>query len=313
LGVDAQVPSCVHGVLVVDKPRGPTSHDVVAKVRRALGTREVGHAGTLDPMATGVLVVAIGEGTKLVRWLTADDKVYRASVALGAETDTLDAEGAIVERAPVPELVPERVHRALASFRGTIVQRPPAFSAIKVAGRALHERARRGEVVDVPEREVTVRRLELVELAEDRLELELEVSKGFYVRSLARDLARALGTRGHLAALRRLRSGPFTLEGALEGEVLDRAAARDERARREVAASVRSLADACAAMPRVILVGRGVDDARHGRPIRREHARGAEALAPGAEPIALMDEAGELVAIGAARGPRLHVIRGLRA
>lgn len=303
----------MHGVLVVDKPRGPTSHDVVARVRRALGTRAVGHAGTLDPMATGVLVVAVGEGTKLVRWLTADDKVYRATLALGAETDTFDAEGSVVERAAVPALSVERVRDAAEAFTGTFLQRAPAFSAIKVGGRALHERARRGEEVEPPEREVTAHRLEVLEVAGDRIELELEVSKGFYVRSLARDLARALGTRGHLAALRRTRSGAFDLRGALDGEVLERAAAGDEGARSVVRGSLRALADACARMPRAVLVGRAPDDARHGRPIQLEHARGAEALAEGTEPIALLDERGALLAVGALRDARLHVVRGLRA
>ncbi|MCZ7683091.1 MAG: tRNA pseudouridine(55) synthase TruB, partial [Sandaracinaceae bacterium] len=217
-------------------------------MRRALGTRAVGHAGTLDPMATGVLVVAVGEGTKLVRWLTSDDKAYRATVALGAETDTLDAEGTVVERAAVPALSVERVRDAARAFTGTFLQRAPAFSAIKVGGRPLHERARRGEAVEPPEREVTVHRLEVIEASADRVELELEVSKGFYVRSLARDLARSLGTRGHLGALRRLRSGAFDLRGALAGEVLERAAAGDEEARSAVRESLRGLGDACAGM-----------------------------------------------------------------
>ncbi len=302
----------MNGLLVVDKPRGVTSHDVVQWARRALRTRAVGHAGTLDPMATGVLVIAVGEGTKLVRWLTADDKVYIASVALGAETSTDDAEGAITERAPVPPMSVERVRAVAAGFLGTITQRPPAFSAIKVGGRALHERARRGEAVEVPEREVAVHRLEVVEVAPERIDLELEVSKGFYVRSLARDLARALGTRGHLSALRRVRSGSFDLRRAASGELLERAASGDEAARAELRALLRTLGDACAAMPRVILHGRGVEDARHGRPIRLEHARGAGALEPACEPVAMLDEAGALVAIGALRGEHLAVVRGVR-
>jgi tRNA pseudouridine55 synthase len=303
----------VHGVLAVDKPRGPTSHDVVARVRKALGTRAVGHAGTLDPMATGVLVVAVGEGTKLVRWLTADDKVYRATVALGAETDTLDADGEVVERAPVPpELDRGRAAAVAARFVGTQRQRPPAFSAIKVDGRALHERARRGEEVEVPEREVTVRRLEILAVERDadgaRVELEVEAAKGFYVRSLGRDLARALGTRGHLTALRRLRSGAFGLEGAVSGALLERAAAGDEPAKAELRASLRPLAAACEGMPRVTLDARGVEDARHGRPIRAS----AVALEEGAEPVALLDPEGRLVAVGKRERGRLRVVRGVR-
>ena len=298
----------VHGVLVVDKPRGPTSHDVVALARRALGTRAVGHAGTLDPMATGVLVVAVGEATKLVRWLTEDAKSYRATVTLGAETDTLDAEGRIVERAAVPSDLTRARVEAIANerFAGPIRQRPPAFSAIKVGGRSLHERARRGEAVEVPEREVTVHRLDVLAIEGDRLELELDVSKGFYVRSLARDLARALDTRGHLSALRRIRSGAFILEGALDGEVLAAAARGDDAARDRVRSALIEPAGACSGMPRVVLDADGVRDARHGRPIRT-------ASAVDEEPLALLDESGRLVAIGARREGRIQVLRGLRA
>lgn len=299
----------VHGVLVVDKPKGPTSHDVVALVRRALGTRAVGHAGTLDPMATGVLVVAVGEGTKLVRWLTEDAKQYRATVALGAETATLDAEGPIVEEAAVPTELSEAQVRALVAerFTGTIRQKPPAFSAIKVSGRPLHERARRGEVVEVPEREVTVHRLDVLAVEEGQIHLEMDVSKGFYVRSLARDLARALGTRGHLVALRRTKSGSFTLEDAVDGALLERAAGGDETARQQLSSRLVGLADACRGMPQLVLDATGVSDARHGRPIR-----GISFEEGPSEPLALLDEAGKLVAIGARRGRHIQVLRGLR-
>ena len=307
----------MHGVLVIDKPRGPTSHDVVARVRRALGTRAVGHAGTLDPMATGVLVVAVGEATKLVRWLTEDAKSYRATVALGAETDTLDAEGRLVEQAPIPaELTLERARAVVSErFVGAIMQRPPAFSAIKVGGRPLHERARRGEAVEVPEREVTVHRLEVLSLEGGALELSMDVSKGFYVRSLARDLARALETRGHLSALRRTRSGAFELAGALDGGRVWAAAGGDEVAREEVRAALIAPGAACAGMTRVVLDAVGVANARHGRPIAAPDAAPLEQApnaAPLEQPIALFDEGGRLVAIGERRGSSIQVVRGLR-
>lgn len=307
----------MHGVLVIDKPRGPTSHDVVARVRRALGTRAVGHAGTLDPMATGVLVVAVGEATKLVRWLTEDAKSYRATVALGAETDTLDAEGRLVEQAPIPaELTLERARAVVSErFVGAIMQRPPAFSAIKVGGRPLHERARRGEAVEVPEREVTVHRLEVLSLEGGALELSMDVSKGFYVRSLARDLARALETRGHLSALRRTRSGAFELAGALDGGRVWAAAGGDEVAREEVRAALIAPGAACAGMTRMVLDGVGVANARHGRPIAAPDAAPLEQTpnaAPLEQPIALFDEGGRLVAIGERRGSSIQVVRGLR-
>lgn len=310
----AREASALDGVLVVDKPCGPTSHDVVALARRALGTRSVGHAGTLDPMATGVLVVAVGEATKLVRWLTADAKAYRATVVLGTETDTLDAEGRVTERAPIPAVLTLEYARAVAArFVGTMTQRPPAFSAIKVAGRALHERARRGEAVEAPERIVTVHRLEILAIEGERLELAVEASKGFYVRSLARDLALALGTRGHLGALRRTQSGPFTLEGALDEAVLRRAAAGDRDAREVVRAKLLPLAAACAGMPTLVLEGEALVHARHGRPISTTRVAGALTLPRRIEPVALVDPSGALVAVGAREGDRIRIVRGMRS
>lgn len=295
----------VHGVLVVDKPKGPTSHDVVRWVRRALRTRAVGHAGTLDPMATGVLVVAVGEATKLVRWLTADDKRYRATIALGAQTDTLDADGEVVERAPADGVDRETARAAAEGFVGTYLQRPPIYSAIKVDGERLHARARRGESVEVPEREVTVRSLEILAASDEAIELEVESAKGFYVRSLGRDLARALGTRGHLTALRRTRSGAFGLEGAVTADLLERAA-DDDAARRELTGRLCSVTEACARMESVVLDAGAVDDARHGRRVRAPSIPRA-----GTEPVALLDESGALVAVARSEGEYLQVVRGL--
>lgn len=206
--------STPHGVLVVDKPAGMTSHDVVARVRRALRTRAVGHAGTLDPAATGVLVVAVGEATKLVPWLTAADKSYTATIRLGVATDSLDADGTIVASETPPTLDRETVQRAADAFLGPHRQQAPAVSAIKVDGVRLHARARRGEVVEPPFRDV-----ELHEVAIDAVEgadvhASLRCGKGFYVRSFARDLASRLGTVGHLTALRRTASGRFELVDA---------------------------------------------------------------------------------------------------
>lgn len=203
-----------HGVLVVDKPPGMTSHDVVARARRALRTRAVGHAGTLDPAATGVLVVAVGEATKLVPWLTAADKSYTATIRLGLATDSLDADGAIVASETPPTLDRETVQRAADAFLGPHRQQAPAVSAIKVDGVRLHARARRGEVVEPPFRDV-----ELLSVAVDAVDgadvrLSLRCGKGFYVRSFARDLAARLGTLGHLTALRRTASGRFELADA---------------------------------------------------------------------------------------------------
>lgn len=296
--------SSVHGVLVVDKPRGPTSHDVVQIIRRALHTRAVGHAGTLDPMATGVLVVAVGEATKLVRWLTADDKVYEATVALGAETDTLDAEGKVVDEMSSEGVDLGLARAAATAFVGTYLQRPPLFSAIRVDGERLHEKARRGEKVDVPEREVTVRELEIRSADERAVDLRVVCAKGFYVRALGRDLARALGTCGHLSALRRTKSGAFSVEDAVDMATIE-GARDDDTARAALAGRLVSLVDACGAMPKVVLDERGVRDARHGRQVRA-----AGAPPDGTEPVALLDPGGALVAVARSCGDHLRVVRG---
>ena len=298
------------GILLVDKPRGPTSHDVVQWARRALGTRAIGHAGTLDPMATGLLVLAVGEGTKLVPYLTADDKRYLATVALGVETDTLDADAL----APSEPITLERAREAARSFLGAHRQRPPTFSAIKIAGVPMHARARKGERVEAPEREVHVHALLVTRVVEGagRAELDLDVTaaKGFYVRSLARDLARALGTRGHLSALRRVRSGPFSVEEAISGDLL-RSASRDPEAALGVRAALRSLRDACRALPEVVLDDRGSQDAFHGRAIDPSRVvRGCEHA--GREAVALIDAAGALIAIGSYAGDVIRVLRGFR-
>jgi len=299
------------GVLVLDKPRGPTSHDVVARVRRALGTREVGHAGTLDPMATGVLVVAVGEATKLVPWLTAHDKAYEATIALGTETDTLDAEGQATRTAPLgapllqalasshARAIDPSLQASLDAERARVAQVPPAFSAIHQDGVRAHVRARRGEAVELPPREVRVTRLELVACSADppTVTVSLDVDKGYYVRSLARDLALQLGTFGHLTALRRTRSGCFGLD---EATSLERAGA-------ELGASLVPLARAAArALPAARLTERGAVDARHGRAVQATDLEGA-----GPGPCAWLDPLGALVAVGELRADGCgRVLRG---
>jgi tRNA pseudouridine55 synthase len=202
------------GVLIVDKASGMTSHDVVAKARKTLGTREIGHAGTLDPMATGVLVLAIGDATKLVPYLSASDKEYEATIALGVTTDTLDADGKETSRVPVPPSWTSSLDAALDEERKRTMQLPPIFSAIHAKGARSHELARRGEAVELDERPVRVVSLDLTATHAESLDVRMVVSKGFYVRALARDLAARLGTVGHLTALRRVRSGTFTLADA---------------------------------------------------------------------------------------------------
>jgi len=289
------------GVLVIDKPRGPTSHDVVARVRRALSTRQVGHAGTLDPMATGVLVVAVGEATKLVPWLTAADKEYEATIRLGIETDTLDAEGNAIGEAPVPPEIESAVaalardpssppapalEAALEAERRRTSQVPPAFSAIRIDGERAHELARSGRLEgELPPRPVEVKALEIVgaraEPGAIELVVRVEASKGYFVRSLARDLARGLGTVGHLTSLRRTRSGAFTAAEAIALE----AASRD---------ALIPLARAAArALPVTVLDEAGVRAVSYGRRVAPEHMRD-----PHPCPSAWLDASERLVAIG---------------
>jgi tRNA pseudouridine55 synthase len=229
-----------------------SSHDVVGQVRRRLGTRQVGHAGTLDPMATGLLVVLVGEATRLSAYLTADDKRYATTVLLGVTTDSLDADGATVASEPLPEALRREIeawpaspaiHAALEIERARTEQIPPAISAIHVGGERAYERARRGEEVVIAPRAVQVRSLTATaaRLAGDTglLQLELDVTKGYYVRSLARDLGQTLGAPAHLTALRRLASGGFSVGDASPLDAPDLVAALrpvEEAARRALAA-----------------------------------------------------------------------------
>jgi tRNA pseudouridine55 synthase len=301
------------GVLVIDKPRGPTSHDVVAKLRRALGTREVGHAGTLDPMATGVLVVLVGEATKLAPYLTAEDKEYDATIELGTETDTLDAEGKVTEEAPVPE--PTRaalrgtrpplhpvLEAALAKERARTEQVPPAFSAIQKDGERSHTRARRGEVVTLEPRAVRVTSLEALGAGLEPapwITVHTRVAKGYFVRSLARDLAKELGTVGHLIALRRTRSGSFTLDEAVPADT-----PADEMIARLLPLGIA----AARALPVARLTEVGVRDARAGRAVRRDDL---DARDKG--PSAWVDAKGALVAVGEVDADGVgRVVRGFR-
>jgi tRNA pseudouridine55 synthase len=296
---------------VVDKPRGPSSHDVVGRVRRLFGTREVGHAGTLDPMATGVLVVAVGEATKLAAYLTSEDKAYEATVLLGVGTATLDAEGRETSRVEVPsEVLAElanlaaetpRLDAALSAERGRAEQIPPVFSAIKQAGERAYAKARRGETPALEARPVSVRQLELVAKTVDppTLTVRLAVTKGYYVRALARDLAASLGSVGHLTALRRVRSGSFDVAEAIP---LDPSPEGLE-------ARLIPLAEAALrALPAVRLTEDATTDARHGREIPLPYVTPEDGA-----PHAWLDAAGRLVAIGqTAPDGRAKVLRGFR-
>lgn len=207
------------GLIVVDKPAGMTSHDVVARVRRLARTRRVGHGGTLDPMATGVLVVAVGRATRLLTYVIGVDKRYTATIRLGQATLTDDAEGEVISTAPAGHLTEAAIRAGLAALTGDLQQVPSAVSAIKVEGRRAYKRVRQGESVVLAARPVTVSRLDLVAIRRPLpglvdVEVDVACSAGTYVRAIARDLGVALGVGGHLTALRRTAVGQFSLEEA---------------------------------------------------------------------------------------------------
>jgi tRNA pseudouridine55 synthase len=218
-----RVPPRRSGFLTIDKPPGMTSHDVVGVVRRVTGERQVGHAGTLDPAASGVLPVAVGHATKVLPFIEDDDKRYVATVRFGVETDSADRDGRLIARADAVGLTRARIEALLAPFRGEILQIPPVHSAIKVAGRPLYEHARAGAEVEVPERRVTIHRIELVDWRPPEAMLAITCSKGTYIRSIARDLGAAAGTGAMLSSLVRTAAGRFELTAAIP---LDALAAR---------------------------------------------------------------------------------------
>ena len=196
------------GLLLIDKPGGVTSHDVVDMVRRALGTRKVGHAGTLDPMATGLLLVGVGGATRLLRFLGDLEKTYEGTARLGVETATLDAEGEVTASTPVAAS-DQQVRDAMAALVGGSMQRPPAYSAVKVGGRKLYEAARKGEELEAPPRAIRVDDFDLLGRRDDDVDFRVVCSSGTYVRVLLADVGRALGCGAHLTSLRRTRIGPF--------------------------------------------------------------------------------------------------------
>lgn len=229
------------GIAVVDKPQGCTSHDVVARMRRLACTRRVGHAGTLDPMATGVLVLGVGAATRLLTHLVLADKAYTATIRLGQRTVTDDAEGEATGGASAASVAEDAVRSAIERLTGDIMQVPSAVSAIKVDGQRAYKRVRAGDAVELAARPVTVSRFELRALARPTpelldLDVVVECSSGTYVRALARDLGDALAVGGHLTALRRTRVGPFTLE---EAATLDRLAGLDDPVSLPLAEAIR--------------------------------------------------------------------------
>ncbi|WP_224245424.1 tRNA pseudouridine(55) synthase TruB [Hyalangium gracile] len=286
------------GVLVIDKPSGPTSFDVVRQVRALLKVKKAGHTGTLDPMATGVLPICLGEATKVAGLITESDKAYEATVRLGVETDTQDAQGKVTAEAPVPPLNAALLETALAPFRGTFEQVPPMYSAVRVAGKRLYELARAGEEVERASRQVTVYELTLRDFSSNQLKLTVRCSKGFFVRTLAYDIGRALGCGAHLEALRRTVSGPFTLAQSLPLAELP-ALAQDRAA---VARKLLSLSEALAHLPSLRVSAADAARVTHGVPLEAPPMQGR---------IRVLGPDGALLAVAEVVKGRLSYLRVL--
>jgi tRNA pseudouridine55 synthase len=249
------------GILPVNKPAGKTSFDVVRYVRRATGELRVGHAGTLDPAATGVLLVLLGQATRIAEYLMELPKVYRATVRLGVETTTYDAEGEVVATAPV-DVSQERLREALLGFVGAIMQVPPAHSAVKIDGERAYNRARRGESPVMKARPTRIDRIELLRFAPPDAEIEVECGRGTYIRSLAHDLGQQLACGAHLASLERTRVGPFTVEACADEEGL--ASAFEAGTWPEL---VQPMDCGLLALPAITLDVEDEKDLRHGQPV----------------------------------------------
>ena len=304
------------GVLVIDKPEGPTSHDIVAQVRRVLRVKRVGHTGTLDPMATGVLPLVIGRATRLTQFLLKDSKTYSATIRLGFSTDTYDALGTPVGSNGNPsldlsrELGDQVIESALNKFRGTFDQCPPPFSAKKIGGIRAYTIARRGgPVVTVPV-QVTVDHLRLLKAENSRLQVEITCSSGFYVRSLAHDIGQMLGCGAHLQALRRTRSGEFDLTHAipLESAVQGSGEAKNMvNPAPPIVDRILPLSELLKALPSAILTSRGRRCASNGQPINQDELTHIdEVIGMATSKVRLFDETGQLVAIAEKKEGALH-------
>jgi tRNA pseudouridine55 synthase len=289
------------GVLNLKKPAGWTSHDVVARLRKSFGGMKVGHAGTLDPAATGVLPILIGKATRIAEYLLDWDKEYRAVLCLGQTTDTLDATGTVLERRPLGGLSEEAIHAAVAVFRGRIRQLPPMYSAVKIQGVPLYKSARQGRVVERTSREVTVHRLEVERINGAEIYLRIHCSKGTYIRSLCADIGEALHVGGHLLSLERTKVGPLTVDQAMTIEEVE----AQLRAGLSVAALL-SLDAALSGLPACIVDHQAARGVRHGVAVSHESVMRWEVPSEGwnqspEDPVRIKDSEGRLLAVGLLR------------
>jgi tRNA pseudouridine55 synthase len=292
--------SVVSGVIVVDKPVGLTSHDVVQIIRRGTGIRRAGHTGTLDPRASGVLVVLIGPAVRLSEYVSAADKRYQATIRLGTSTDTYDAEGTVVRTTPTDSITEETFSDLLKNYEGEIEQVPPPYSAVKVKGKKAYERARSGEEVELKARKIHVYNLDLLEWSPPEAVLDVYCSSGTYVRSLANDLGEDLGTGAYLIGLRRTKSGRFTLRDAVPLRQLQDAFLTGEWYQYLIPA-----AEALGDWPGIELTSEQVELVRHGHRIPADE-NAEELVDPATHPyteeenfglIRAITEQGDLVAI----------------
>jgi tRNA pseudouridine55 synthase len=261
------------GFLNVDKPLGITSHDVVAKVRRAAGTKKIGHAGTLDPLATGVLILCVGGATRLSDYVMHGTKRYRARVRLGQVTDTYDAEGQVIQERDASHITRSDVEQALQPFLGQIAQIPPMYSAIKQGGKKLYELARAGETVERPPRSIRIDALTIIDWQPPEFSLDVTCSAGTYIRSLAYDLGEALGVGAHLAGLVRTGSGVFTLENATPLDTL----------LTDPAAHIVPPKTALAEYPALVVDAAAASELAHGRSLATDAADGTLLMVYGAD------------------------------
>lgn len=280
------------GILNVNKPAGWTSHDVVAKLRGLVKGSKVGHAGTLDPAATGVLPVLVGRGTRIAEYLLDWDKEYRAVLRLGQTTDTQDATGAVLAARSLDGLTEAQIRSAIARFQGRITQVPPMYSAVKVDGVPLYKSARAGRTVERAPRSVEIYELEVLGIAGADVTLRVRCSKGTYVRTLCADIGETLGVGGHLLSLERTRVGPLAVGQAL---TLDEIGARAVAGR--LAEDLLALDDALAAVPAIVVDGRTAERVRHGAAVPASAGRWM--AQPGQGPVVrIKDETGRLLALG---------------
>ena len=294
----------MNGALIVDKPAGPTSHDVVARVRRAIGISRIGHTGTLDPLATGVLPLVVGRATRLAQFLTGDEKEYLAGVRLGAATPTYDAEDRVImdddgrpvllkPPPPCPDLPESTVVEALGEFMGTYWQVPPPYSAKKIGGTPAYVLARLRKQVEIKPVQVTVAELELVRYVEGLAALKVVCSSGFYVRSLAHDLGQRLGCGAHLESLRRVRAGEFGISQAVPLDVIESEGSG-------ALALLVPMTELLSKLPHVVVNERGARRAAHGNALGVEDLWQAERTVPPSAPfgpVRVLDADGSLLAI----------------